>query len=111
MIGITSSPYTWGNVTIVGGAAAINIWQAVQSQLDGQCDGGPVSLLLDADLGNTSDVLIGGSPSVSPTSYGYNLSPGVTRLYSASTRYGIVPFARLYAYSANNAILHVEVYP
>lgn len=110
MTGLVSSAYTAGNITITGAATAVGIWNTIISQLDANADAGPVQVTLLADPANTSDVLIG-APGVSPSSYGYNLSPGVSKTYVASTRQGIVPLARMFMYSDSNATLHVECYP
>lgn len=105
---LTESPYVAGNITITAGTT-INVWSAVKAQLDPNCGGSPVQLIFVADATNAADINVG-DEKTNATVFGYNLSAGFSRLYAAGTRFGIIPFSRIYAYSASTAILHVEMY-
>jgi hypothetical protein len=107
------APYVSGAVQIPAGAV-YNLLVLIQQQLQANCPGSAVELMISADPANVGVVKIGAASAISgpltATNYAYSLSPtSDPRIYRSVYPGSNVPLGELQVLATNASILHVEV--
>lgn len=102
------APYVGGTIVVPAGQPA-NLLQLIQQQLQPNCPGSSVELVLSAE----SSVFIGSASAIggplSDTNYAFELLPGTPRIYRSGYPGNSTPIGDLQVFATAAAELHVEV--
>jgi hypothetical protein len=103
------SGYSAGQITLPAGQAK-ELGPLIQSQIDANAAMAAFQVTMTADAANAAPIFFGSDNTVSAAKWGFQLAAGANRQMGGGTGNNIL-VGRMYAYSASDATLHIEIFP